>query len=494
MDHLHSRHRARGRRRWPATGTPPARHARPPSARHVPRRARAAGRCAGRSAAGPGPAPPGRRPRPAAPSCSSRPRTRGWSSATARRTSRLCAARRSGAASRCRMPPRSSARRGRSVTTWMPSSRAAGGQLALRAGQRHRAARAPPPGRAGSARRRRAPRRSSRTAPAGPWTTRAKLPLRTLSEVQDARLAFPREQLRGRTARGGLLNAPVPRRRRGPGAAAGPDRHRAPGPGGHRALRHRDHHRDDDRAAAAGGDRRGLRRSSRRPSRRRSSSGRSRSSWRWASPSRCWWPRSRRCVAAVYGDDRLLWLTLAVSYLPLAFALQAPQWVFHRRMDFLRLRLLQFSIPAVTFAVTVPLAAVTDSVWALVVGPFVGNAVAVTAALVVSPYRLRLRFDRRGRSPVPRLLVADLRHRAGHAGGAPGAGAGVRPRRRPGGRRLHHPRGHAHPLRRPRRPHRGDHHLSRDLRGAGSPGGPARAVREVHPRDDDLGTAVLRGC
>lgn len=99
-------------------------------------------------------------------------------------------------------------------------------------------------------------------------------------------------------------------------------------------------------------------------------------------------------VALAYGDDRLLALTLAVAYLPLAFALQAPQWVFFRRMDFLRLRLLQFSIPAVTFAVTVPLAVVTDSVWALVIGPLAGNTVAVIAALVVSPYRMRPRFDR----------------------------------------------------------------------------------------------------
>ena len=98
-------------------------------------------------------------------------------------------------------------------------------------------------------------------------------------------------------------------------------------------------------------------------------------------------------LAAAYGDDRLLALTLAVAYLPTAFALQAPQWVFFRRMDFLRLRLLQFTIPAVTFAVTVPLAAVTDSVWALVIGPLAGNTVAVAAALSISPYRLRLRFD-----------------------------------------------------------------------------------------------------
>ena len=99
-------------------------------------------------------------------------------------------------------------------------------------------------------------------------------------------------------------------------------------------------------------------------------------------------------LALAYGDDRLLALTLAVAYLPTAFALQAPQWVFFRRMDFMRLRLLQFSIPAVTFVVTVPLAAVTDSVWALVIGPLAGNTVAVIAALAISPYRLRPRFDR----------------------------------------------------------------------------------------------------
>jgi O-antigen/teichoic acid export membrane protein len=102
-------------------------------------------------------------------------------------------------------------------------------------------------------------------------------------------------------------------------------------------------------------------------------------------------------VVAAYGDGRLLPLTLAVAYLPTAFALQAPQWVFFRRMDFLRLRTLQFLIPSVTFAVTVPLAAAWGSVWSLVIGPFAGNAVAVAAAVIVSPYRLRLRFDRDAR-------------------------------------------------------------------------------------------------
>ena len=99
-------------------------------------------------------------------------------------------------------------------------------------------------------------------------------------------------------------------------------------------------------------------------------------------------------VALAYGDDRLLALTLAVSYLPVAFSLQAPTWIFFRRMDFLRQRGLQTIVPVVTFAVTVPLAASGVGVWSLVIGPFVANATAAIAAIALSPYRLRIRRDR----------------------------------------------------------------------------------------------------
>src|SRR3954468_7496150 len=102
-------------------------------------------------------------------------------------------------------------------------------------------------------------------------------------------------------------------------------------------------------------------------------------------------------VAAVYGDDRLLWLTIAVAYIPIAFALQSPQWIFFRRMDFVRQRLLQAVVPVVTFCVTVPLAAGGVGVWSLVIGPFVGNVAGVLAAVAVSPYRMRLRFSSEAR-------------------------------------------------------------------------------------------------
>src|SRR3954468_17868039 len=99
-------------------------------------------------------------------------------------------------------------------------------------------------------------------------------------------------------------------------------------------------------------------------------------------------------LAAAYDDDRLLALTLAVAYLPLAFALQAPQWVFFKRMDYLRLRTLQAIVPLGTVAVAVPLLLAGVGVWALVIGPLCGNALAVLAAWRVSPFPLRPLPDR----------------------------------------------------------------------------------------------------
>src|SRR3954471_15067919 len=99
-------------------------------------------------------------------------------------------------------------------------------------------------------------------------------------------------------------------------------------------------------------------------------------------------------LAAAYDDDRLLGLTLAVTYLPVAFALQAPQWVFFKRMEYVRLRSLQVIVPLGTVAVAVPLLLAGVGVWALVIGPLCGNVAAILAAWRASPYRLRLRPDR----------------------------------------------------------------------------------------------------
>jgi O-antigen/teichoic acid export membrane protein len=99
-------------------------------------------------------------------------------------------------------------------------------------------------------------------------------------------------------------------------------------------------------------------------------------------------------VALVYDESELLPLTLAAAYMPVAFALQAPTWIFFRRMDFLRQRLLMAVGPVVTFAVTVTLAVAGVGVWSLVIGPAVGNAAAAAAAIAISPYRIRIRLER----------------------------------------------------------------------------------------------------
>lgn len=99
-------------------------------------------------------------------------------------------------------------------------------------------------------------------------------------------------------------------------------------------------------------------------------------------------------LAAVYDEPRLLALTLALTYLPIAFALQAPLWIFFRRMDFLRQRSLQAVVPLTTFVVTVPLAAAGVGVWSIVIGAIAGNAASVALALRVSPYRVAIRFER----------------------------------------------------------------------------------------------------
>jgi PST family polysaccharide transporter/lipopolysaccharide exporter len=43
-------------------------------------------------------------------------------------------------------------------------------------------------------------------------------------------------------------------------------------------------------------------------------------------------------VALVWRDSQLMTLMISLAYLPLAFALQAPMWIFLRRMDFARQR------------------------------------------------------------------------------------------------------------------------------------------------------------
>ena len=96
----------------------------------------------------------------------------------------------------------------------------------------------------------------------------------------------------------------------------------------------------------------------------------------------------------VYDEPRILvpGLLLAVT-LPL-LALQSPIWVFYRRMDFVKQRLLEGSNRVIAFVVTMTLAFAGVGFWSLVAGTMAGTLVATFVTVRSSPYRLRLRYER----------------------------------------------------------------------------------------------------
>jgi O-antigen/teichoic acid export membrane protein len=75
-------------------------------------------------------------------------------------------------------------------------------------------------------------------------------------------------------------------------------------------------------------------------------------------------------------------------------SLQAPTWIFYRRMDFVRQRVLQAVDPVTTFVVNVGLAAAGAGYWSLVVGMVVGAWTGGIVALRACPYRIGFRIER----------------------------------------------------------------------------------------------------
>jgi O-antigen/teichoic acid export membrane protein len=90
----------------------------------------------------------------------------------------------------------------------------------------------------------------------------------------------------------------------------------------------------------------------------------------------------------VVAPSAVIALTLLVS------AFQAPLWIYYRRMDFARERALAAINPVIGFVVAVTLAALGAGYWAFVGGLAAGAAAASLAAVIRSPYRLRLRYER----------------------------------------------------------------------------------------------------
>ena len=98
--------------------------------------------------------------------------------------------------------------------------------------------------------------------------------------------------------------------------------------------------------------------------------------------------------AALYDQPKIvapgILLALSIPFI----ALQMPTWVFYRRMNFARQRLLESVKPVATFVVTVGLALAGAGFWALVIGAIAGGVAAAAVSVAMSPYALRFRYER----------------------------------------------------------------------------------------------------
>ncbi len=98
-------------------------------------------------------------------------------------------------------------------------------------------------------------------------------------------------------------------------------------------------------------------------------------------------------VVAITANPEIVAPALVMVLAIPAITLQAPTWVFYRRMEFARQRTLQSFEPLVGFAVTIGLAAAGFGYWALVAGFTAGAWAGAIAAAIASPYPYALKTD-----------------------------------------------------------------------------------------------------
>jgi O-antigen/teichoic acid export membrane protein len=98
--------------------------------------------------------------------------------------------------------------------------------------------------------------------------------------------------------------------------------------------------------------------------------------------------------AWVYGEWQIIPPGLCILLLLPSGVLQAPLWVYYRNLDFFKLRALQSIDPVVGFVVAVGMAAAGAGYWSLAGGLLAGGWSAALAAVIVSPYKLRFRYDK----------------------------------------------------------------------------------------------------
>ena|SRR5437588_217666 len=100
-------------------------------------------------------------------------------------------------------------------------------------------------------------------------------------------------------------------------------------------------------------------------------------------------------LVLIYGLPEMIPPIAVLSLTLLVSVFQAPLWVYYRKMDFARQRSLAAVDPLVGFAVSVALAAMGAGYWAFVGGIAAGTCAASLVAVASSPFKMRLRYERR---------------------------------------------------------------------------------------------------
>jgi O-antigen/teichoic acid export membrane protein len=97
---------------------------------------------------------------------------------------------------------------------------------------------------------------------------------------------------------------------------------------------------------------------------------------------------------AIYGHPEIVIPGIVLAFSLVLTALESPIWIAYRQMRFVRQRVLESIDPLVAATLTIALAIAGFGYWSLVIGPVAGSLCGGVAAIVTSPYPLRLRYDR----------------------------------------------------------------------------------------------------
>src|SRR4051794_10819963 len=97
----------------------------------------------------------------------------------------------------------------------------------------------------------------------------------------------------------------------------------------------------------------------------------------------------------IYGRSSIVFPAFVLSLGLLVSPLQSPIWIAYRQMRYLRQRVLEAVNPVVTAIVTIGLVVAGAGYWGLIIGSHAGTFASAIVAVISSPYKLKLKFDRR---------------------------------------------------------------------------------------------------